>query len=55
MLPDFPTTAIEFNEVFSSEEACVAYLESVRWPDGFVCPKRAPTSASAARNAIACS
>jgi transposase-like protein len=39
MLPDFPKTAIEFNEVFSSEEACVAYVESVRWPEGFVCPK----------------
>jgi transposase-like protein len=39
MGPNFPTTVIEFNEVFSSEEACVAYLESLRWPDGFVCPK----------------
>jgi len=39
MVTDFPTTAIEFNEVFSSEDACAAYLESVRWPDGFVCPK----------------
>ena len=39
MTNDFPTTAIEFNEVFSSEDACAAYFESVRWPEGFVCPK----------------
>jgi len=35
----FPTTVMEFNEVFSSDDACAAYLESSRWPDGFVCPK----------------
>jgi transposase-like protein len=36
---EFPTTIVEFNECFSTEEACAAYLESVRWPGGFVCPK----------------
>jgi transposase-like protein len=39
MGPDFPTTIVEFNECFSTEEACAAYLEAVRWPDGFACPK----------------
>ena len=39
MDPRFPTTAIEFNEVFVSDDACAAYLEVVRWPNGFVCPK----------------
>ncbi|MGH9630535.1 MAG: transposase [Bryobacteraceae bacterium] len=23
---------------FSTEEACRAYLEQLRWPDGFCCP-----------------
>lgn len=39
MATDFPTTALEFNECFSTDEACAAYLEALRWPDGFVCPK----------------
>jgi transposase-like protein len=29
----------EFVEWFKSEENCLAYLESVRWPDGFRCPR----------------
>jgi transposase-like protein len=36
---DFPKTVLEFNDAFSTDEACAAYLESVRWPSGFVCPK----------------
>src|SRR2546430_9738592 len=39
MTTDFPTTVIEFNEVFATDAACAAYLESLRWPAGFVCPK----------------
>ena len=35
---DYPRTWSEFLEWFSSEEACVAYLERLRWPQGFVCP-----------------
>ena len=26
-------------DCFATEEACHAYLEQLRWPDGFVCPK----------------
>jgi hypothetical protein len=33
----FPTTLPEFQCVFPDDAACAAYLESVRWPDGFVC------------------
>jgi hypothetical protein len=33
----FPTTLPEFKRVFPDDAACAAYLESVRWPDGFVC------------------
>lgn len=35
---EFPSTALEFDERFGSEEACQAYLTSQRWPDGFRCP-----------------
>jgi len=34
----FPKTQLEFEERFSTDEACYEYLASVRWPDGFVCP-----------------
>src|SRR5664280_1766112 len=34
---DVPCTRVEFG----SEAACRAYLERVRWRDGFVCPNRA--------------
>jgi len=33
----FPTTLPEFQRIFPNDAACAAYLESVRWPDGFVC------------------
>jgi len=28
----------EFDQWFSTEEACVVYLKRLRWPDGFICP-----------------
>jgi transposase-like protein len=36
--PDYPRTWGEFLDRFSSEEACAAYLERLRWPSGFACP-----------------
>lgn len=33
----FPTSLPEFQKVFPNDAACAAYLESVRWPDGFFC------------------
>ena len=33
----FPTTLPEFQHVFPDDAACAAYLESIRWPEGFVC------------------
>ena len=36
---DYPTDLSEFDRFFPDEEACAAYLESLRWPDGFLCPK----------------
>jgi len=35
----FPTSLPEFQRVFSDDAACARYLELVRWPDGFTCPK----------------
>jgi transposase-like protein len=35
---DYPRNWNEFLDWFGSEEACAAYLERLRWPQGFVCP-----------------
>jgi len=35
---DYPRTLQEFDAWFPSEAACVAYLQRIRWPDGFRCP-----------------
>jgi transposase-like protein len=34
----YPKTILEFQQIFSTEEACEAYLYNSRWPDGFRCP-----------------
>ena len=33
----FPKSLLEFQQLFPNDAACVAYMEQVRWPDGFVC------------------
>lgn len=35
---DYPRTYQEFRDWFPDDAACVAYLERLRWPDGFACP-----------------
>lgn len=35
---DYPRTYREFRSMFADIDACSAYLESLRWPRGFVCP-----------------
>ena len=35
----FPTSLPEFQRVFPDDQACAKYLEAVRWPKGFTCPK----------------
>lgn len=42
---DYPTTLLEFEAMFSTDEACRDYLERLRWPDGFVCPACSGTKA----------
>ena len=36
---DYPTTWSQFLDWFHSEEACRTYLENLRWPTEFICPK----------------
>ena len=36
---DYPHNLIEFEQRFSTEEACRDYLVKLRWPDGFACPR----------------
>lgn len=35
---DYPRDRLEFDKFFPDEASCLAYLERLRWPDGFVCP-----------------
>lgn len=35
----FPRSMVEFEERFSTESACREYLFSVRWPEGWRCPR----------------
>lgn len=35
---DYPRTWPEFQRFFADEDACLAYLERLRWPEGFRCP-----------------
>jgi len=37
-LKPFATSLPAFQRMFPDEGACAAYVEDVRWPDGFVCP-----------------
>ena len=36
---DYPTDLSQFDRFFRDEEACAGYLQGLRWPEGFVCPK----------------
>ncbi len=33
-----PLSLLEFQRIFPGEAECIAYLEAIRWPDGFTCP-----------------
>ena len=35
---EYPRTLQEFDNWFSTEDACIDYLEKLRWGDGFQCP-----------------
>lgn len=38
-MEDYPKTLLEFEQRFSTEEACREYLFTLRWPEGFECPR----------------
>ena len=44
-MEDYPRDLAEFERRFSTEGACRAYLEQLRWPDGFRCPRCGATKA----------
>jgi transposase-like protein len=50
---DYPRTWNEFLDWFPTEEACLSFLEALRWPSGWVCPScgsaQAPYRASRTR------
>lgn len=58
----FPTSLPEFQQVFPDDAACAAYLERLRWPDGFACshcshqeePYRFPSRSSVVLRCRAC-
>lgn len=35
----YPGRSADFRAWFSTDEACLLYLDWLRWPDGFVCPR----------------
>lgn len=37
-MEDFPKNLTEFRDRFSTEESCIDYLITLRWPNGFECP-----------------
>lgn len=36
---DYPRTWSQFMDWFPDDASCARYLEQLRWPDGFVCPR----------------
>ena len=36
---DYPRDYVELSAWFPDDDACLDYLEWLRWPDGFVCPR----------------
>jgi len=41
----YPVDQQEFELLIASEESCRAYLEAIRWPNGFICPVCGSTKA----------
>jgi transposase-like protein len=38
-MESYPKNIFEFDRLFESEKTCAEYLASIRWADGFICPK----------------
>jgi transposase-like protein len=42
---DYPQDQLDFDGRFATDQACREYLEQLRWPEGFVCPRCQQTKA----------
>lgn len=53
---DYPQTWNEFLDWFATEDACLTYLERLRWANGFVCPNCGSTAEAyrASRTRLMC-
>jgi transposase-like protein len=51
---EYPRNQAEFEAEFQSDEACRAYLERLRWPDGFRCPRCGQTKSWPVRHLHQC-
>lgn len=53
---DYPRTYREFVKMFPDDDSCAAYLEKLRWPNGFTCPMCQTTAVPwrQTRNRLAC-
>ena len=51
-MEDYPRTVAELEARFSTEQGCRDYLDQVRWPDGFRCPRCGGTKAVAVGNTL---
>ena len=51
MSEDYPRTLLELEQRFPSDEACAAYLGSLRWPRGWVCRRCAGRASWSVRRA----
>jgi len=38
MQEDYPHNILQFTERFKDDVSCRNYLETIKWPDGFICP-----------------
>ena len=52
MAEDYPRTLAELETRFRSDDACRQYLTSLRWPEGFICPRCGGTAAWTMRRGL---
>jgi len=53
---DYPRNWEQFLDWFPDDDACIEYLEGIRWPDGFICPRcrMADEAYSTSRGRLVC-
>ena len=53
-MEDYPRSLTELEARFSNHESCLAYLATLRWPDGYSCPRCGGAKHWKARAAFEC-